>query len=114
HELHHQYNANDVISELNGIDLYHQFDGKRPAFFTSMFFKKLFKQVLFKNEDCIFLGCNDQFQILVWDSEHYNPYYTINEISDYLLHKEYELNIMNADNCTDKFKHLILYKKNEL
>ncbi|MDR5649252.1 transcriptional regulator AryK [Staphylococcus nepalensis] len=112
HELHHQYNANDVISELNGIDLYHQFDGKRPAFFTSMFFKKLFKQVLFKNEDCIVLGCNDQFQIVVWDAEHYNPYYTINEKSDYLLHKEYQLNILNADKGTYKVKHLTLDKNN--
>src|SRR5699024_11339154 len=95
-----------------GIDLYHQFDGKRPAFFTSMFFKKLFKQVLFKNEDCIVLVCNDQFQIVVWDAEHYNPYYTINEKSDYLLHKEYQLNILNADKGTYKVKHLTLDKNN--
>ena len=37
HELHHQYNSNEVTSELNGIDLYHQFDGKRPAFLQVCF-----------------------------------------------------------------------------
>src|SRR5699024_11647546 len=65
HELHHQYNSNEITSELNGIDLYHQFDGKRPAFFTSMFFKKLFNQVLFKNEDCIVVEKMDNCKILV-------------------------------------------------
>lgn len=112
HELHHQYNSNEITSELNGIDLYHQFDGKRPAFFTSMFFKKLFNQVLFKNEDCMVVGQNDHFQIVVWDAEHYNPYFTTNEQIDYLSHKEYQLNISNVTTGSYKIKHLTLDRNN--
>lgn len=77
-----------------------------------MFFKKLFNQVLFKNEDCMVVGQRDHFQIVVWDAEHYNPYYTTNEQTDYLSHKEYQLNISNATTGSYKIKHLTLDRNN--
>lgn len=40
YELHQKYGVMNE-HQLMGIDLYHQFDGKRPAFFTSNFFRML-------------------------------------------------------------------------
>ena len=63
--------------QLMGIDLYHQFDGKRPAFFTSNFFRMLQNNVRFEMKNVWLLATH--LQIVVWDADHYNPYYTISE-----------------------------------
>lgn len=109
-EIHQKYSQKDIKKELNGIDLYHQFDGKRPAFFTSMFFKKLLKNILYRNGNCIALGNTEHFQIVLWDAEHYNPYFTLNDSSNNLNHKEYQINIFDLLPGTYKIKHLTLDK----
>lgn len=109
-EIHQQYSQKDIKTQLNGIDLYHQFDGKRPAFFTSMFYKKLFKNILYRNGNCIVLGNTEHFQIVLWDAEHYNPYFTLNNPSNNLNHKDYQINIFHLLPGTYKIKHLTLDK----
>lgn len=109
-EIHQQYSQKDIKTQLNGIDLYHQFDGKRPVFFTSMFYKKLFKNILYRNGNCIVLGNTEHFQIVLWDAEHYNPYFTLNNPSNNLNHKDYQINIFHLLPGTYKIKHLTLDK----
>src|SRR5699024_6386695 len=46
------------------------------------------------------------------DAVHYNPYYTTNEQTDNLRHKEYQLNISNATTGLYKIKHLTLDRNN--
>ncbi|SCS39768.1 transcriptional regulator AryK [Staphylococcus caeli] len=111
-ELHQQFQLNDTSTQLTGIELYHQFDGKRPAFFTSSFYKRLLKDVLYQNENCIVLGSYDHFQIVMWDAEHYNPYFVLNDQNQYLTHKEYRLNVRRMVAGTYKVKHLTLDKNN--
>ncbi|SUM35024.1 regulatory protein [Staphylococcus gallinarum] len=36
-EIHQAFNSDARPSQVGGIELYHQFDAKRPAYFTSMF-----------------------------------------------------------------------------
>ena len=55
YELHQKYGVMNE-HQLMGIDLYHQFDGKRPAFFTSNFFRMLQNNVRFRNEECMVVG----------------------------------------------------------
>lgn len=112
YELHQQFKLKDFNTQLTGIELYHQFDGKRPAFFTSAFYRKLFKQVLYQSENCMVVGSKEHFQIVMWDAEHYNPYYILNHHSQYLNHKEYQVNIINALPGTYKIKHMTLDKNN--
>lgn len=112
YELHEQFKLKDSSAQLTGIELYHQFDGKRPAFFTSAFYRKLFDQVLYQSENCMVVGSTDHFQIVMWDAEHYNPYYILNHHAQYLNHKEYQINIINAHPGTYKIKHMTLDKNN--
>ena len=35
--------------------------------------------VRFRNEECMVVGDDTHLQIVVWDADHYNPYYTISE-----------------------------------
>ncbi len=110
YEIHQRFNHKNTSTQLSGIDLYHQFDGKRPAFFTSMFFKKLFRCILYMNDNCMVLGDYHHFQIVVWDAEHYNPHFTLNDYTGSLNHKEYQINITHAKQGTYKVKHLTLDK----
>ena len=67
YELHQKYGVMNE-HQLMGIDLYHQFDGKRPAFFTSNFFRMLQNNVRFRNEECMVVGDDTHLQIVVWDA----------------------------------------------
>ncbi|KIX90860.1 regulatory protein [Staphylococcus microti] len=110
YEIHQQYNHTDAVTQLSGIDLYHQFDGKRPAFFASMFFSKLFNRILYRDDHCIVLGEPHHFQVVIWDAEHYNPYFTLDTHLSVHSHKEYQLNMTDAIPGKYKIKHLILDK----
>lgn len=110
YEIHQQYNHTGAATQLSGIDLYHQFDGKRPAFFASMFFKKLFTHTLYHNDHCIVLGKPHHFQVVIWDAEHYNPYFTLDTHSSIHSHKEYQLNMDDVISGKYKIKHHILDK----
>ncbi|PHK48902.1 transcriptional regulator AryK [Staphylococcus edaphicus] len=112
YEIHQRFLLKNSSSQLTGIALYHQFDGKRPAFFTSAFYRKLFNKVLYQNENCIVLGSFEHFQIVMWDAEHYNPYFILNNQYHYLSHKEYQLNVTSLMPGTYKVKHLTLDKNN--
>lgn len=110
YEIHQQYNHAGAVTQLSGIDLYHQFDGKRPAFFASMFFNKLFTHILYRNDYCIVLGESHHFQVVIWDAEHYNPYFILDTHSSIHNHKEYQLNIEDVAPGKYKVKHHILDK----
>lgn len=110
YEIHQQHNHADTAAQLDGIDLYHQFDGKRPAFFASMFFSRLFNRILYRNDNCIVLGTPHHFQVVIWDAEHYNPYFTLDAHLSIHSHKEYQLDIDGVVPGKYKIKHLILDK----
>ena len=95
-----------------GIDLYHQFDGKRPVFFTSEFFKMLQTDVKFKNEECIVVGSDKHLQIVVWDADHYNPYYTITNQPNIIEKRNYKIKVGSLQKGQYKIKHYTLDKEN--
>ena len=64
---------------LNSIELFHQYHGKRPAYFTSFLFQKLRGEILFQNKECLITGHADHFQVVVFDAVHYNPHLTLHE-----------------------------------
>lgn len=107
-EIHQQYCQKETVAQLHGIDLYHQFGSKRPAFFTSALFAKLSEHILYKNENCMVTGDFNHFQVIVWNAEHYNPYFTINDPSNDINYKEYQFNITNALPGMYKIKHYTL------
>ncbi|MFQ3709581.1 hypothetical protein ABLV89_07265 [Staphylococcus equorum] len=47
---------------------------------------------------------------MLWDAEHYNPYFTLNDSSNDLNHKEYQINIIDLLPGTYKIKHLTFDK----
>lgn len=111
YELHQKYGVMNE-HQLMGIDLYHQFDGKRPAFFTSNFFRMLQNNVRFRNEECMVVGDDTHLQIVVWDADHYNPYYTISEQPNVMEKRNFKIEINQLQSGLYKIKHYTLDKEN--
>ena len=111
YELHQKYGVMNE-HQLMGIDLYHQFDGKRPAFFTSNFFRMLQNNVRFRNEECMVVGDDTHLQIVVWDADHYNPYYTISERPNVMEKRNFKIEINQLQSGLYKIKHYTLDKEN--
>lgn len=111
YELHQKYGVMNE-HQLMGIDLYHQFDGKRPAFFTSNFFRMLLHNVRFRNNECMVVGDDTHFQIVVWDADHYNPYYTVTGEPNVMENRNVKLEIKDMHSGQYKIKHYTLDKEN--
>lgn len=111
YELHQKYGVMNE-HQLMGIGLYHQFDGKRPAFFTSNFFRMLQNNVRFRNEECMVVGDDTHLQIVVWDADHYNPYYTISEQPNVMEKRNFKIEINQLQSGLYKIKHYTLDKEN--
>ncbi|WP_240585928.1 transcriptional regulator AryK [Staphylococcus haemolyticus] len=110
YELHQKYGVMNE-HQLMGIGLYHQFDGKRPAFFTSNFFRMLQNNVRFRNEECMVVGDDTHLQIVVWDADHYNPYYTISEQPNVMEKRNFKIEINQLQSGLYKIKHYTLDKE---
>lgn len=111
--LNYDLHINHAINEkeyMNSIELFHQYNGKRPAFFTSQLYRKLFTEVLYNQDNCIVVGKINHFQIVVYDAEHFNPYLSLNTSLPFLENKEVGLKIKNLNQGTYRIKHYTLDK----
>ena len=41
---------------MNSIELFHQYNGKRPVYFTALLFNKLTSNILYSDDTCIVTG----------------------------------------------------------
>ncbi|MGV2875358.1 helix-turn-helix domain-containing protein [Macrococcus capreoli] len=107
----HTHHAINEKEYMNSIELFHQYNGKRPAFFTSHLFKKLLSNILYHFENCIVVGAPHHFQIIVYDVEHFNPYLTLNTVLPFLDNKEVTLKVNDLLPGTYRIKHYTLDKE---
>ncbi|WP_414045305.1 transcriptional regulator AryK [Macrococcus equi] len=110
YDLHMQHAATEK-EYMNSIELFHQYNGKRPAYFTSHLFRKLLSNVMFNTQNCIVVGNPHHFQIIVYDAEHFNPYLTLNTTLPFLENKEVTLNVHDVIPGTYRIKHYTLDKE---
>ncbi|MFH0153275.1 hypothetical protein, partial [Pseudomonas aeruginosa] len=64
---------------MNSIELFHQYDGKRPVYYTALLYNKLSNNVLYIDETCIVTGSDSDFQVLLFDAKHFNPYLALDD-----------------------------------
>ncbi|WP_414049263.1 transcriptional regulator AryK [Macrococcus animalis] len=108
----HKEHAISRNEYMNSIELFHQYNGKRPAYFTSALFKKLHHPILFKEHQCLALGRDDHFQIVVYDAEHFNPYLSLNDDLPFLQKKAVWIKINDLKQGLYRIKHYTLDKEN--
>ncbi|SUM35023.1 regulatory protein [Staphylococcus gallinarum] len=61
------------------------------------FYKRLFKQIMYQCDYCLVVGDKAHFQLVLWDAEHYNPYFITKNGRQQLNHSEYQINIRDMD-----------------
>lgn len=107
----HTLHVKNEKEYMNSIELFHQYNSKRPAFFTSHLFKKLSSQVLFHDHNCIVVGRPEHFQIIVYDAEHFNPYLSLNSPLPFLENKDVALTVKHLYSGLYRLKHYTLDKE---
>ena len=107
----HTLHAKSEKEYMNSIELFHQYNSKRPAFFTSYLFKKLARHVLFHENNCVVVGHPEHFQIIVYDAEHFNPYLSLNSPLPFLENKEVALRVKRLTPGLYRTKHYTLDKE---
>ncbi len=95
---------------MNSIELFHQYNGKRPVYFTALLFKKL-EYILYSDHTCIVTGTDSNFQILLYDAKHFNPYLALDNQMNMRATEMIHLNINALEEGMYKIKHFTLQKK---
>lgn len=97
---------------MNSIELFHQYNGKRPVYFTALLFNKLTSNILYSDDTCIVTGTDSNFQILLYDAKHFNPYLALDNQMNMRATEMIHLNINALEEGMYKIKHFTLDKEN--
>jgi len=73
----HEENKMNLRIRMEGLELFHYFSGKRPAYYAMLFAKKLQGEIIAKGEDYIMTRTDRGWQMVLMNSNYINPYYSI-------------------------------------
>ena len=89
-EIHEQISGSrDIL--VDGLELFHFFNGKRPAFFTLMFKERMKGKVIAQGVDYVMTGNEDGYQLLLFNEKHFNPRYSVDEL--FMRNRSKELHV---------------------
>lgn len=97
---------------MNAIELFHQYNGKRPVYYTAMLSHRLTKDVLYEDDGCIVTGNDTAFQLLIFDAQHFNPYLALDEQMNWRTTELIHIKIKKLEQGMYKVKHFTLDKEN--
>ncbi|QHS24385.1 helix-turn-helix domain-containing protein [Virgibacillus sp. MSP4-1] len=95
-EQHEKMGKNRGI-RLEGMELYHYFSGKRPAYFALQFLKHLKGNIIAVGEDYVMTKNEWGYQLVLMNCNHVNPYYSTEENILKQLNKELHVTISNLE-----------------
>ncbi|MED1472515.1 helix-turn-helix domain-containing protein [Bacillus salipaludis] len=75
----HEEDKNNLRIRLEGLELFHYFSGKRPAYYSMLFAKKLQGIIIAKGQDYIMTQTDRGYQLVLLNCNYINPYYSIEE-----------------------------------
>lgn len=75
----HEQNMGGKDLPLEGMELFHYFNGKRPVYYAMSFFKKLQGKVVAKGPSYIMTENERGYQLVLMNSNIVNPYFSIEE-----------------------------------
>ena len=82
---------------LEGMELYHYFSGKRPAFFAMHFLERLQGELIAVGEEFVLAKNERGYQLILMNPNNVNPYYSIEETLMNKLNKEININIAGME-----------------
>ncbi len=84
----HENESNGQRIRIEGLELFHYFSGKRPAYFAMMFAKKLNGTVITQGSDYVMTQNERGYQLVLMNCNTINPYYSVEESFLQKLNKE--------------------------
>ncbi|EUJ29717.1 AraC family transcriptional regulator [Listeria floridensis FSL S10-1187] len=78
-ELHEEENSKRNI-RLDGLELFHFFNGKRPAYYALSFKERLYGSVAARGKDYILMENEDGYQLILLNSVNLNPKLSVSEL----------------------------------
>lgn len=91
-ELHEEDDSNLRI-RMEGLELFHYFSGKRPAFFAMLFAARLEGSILAQGSDYIVTKNPQGYQLVLMNCTNVNPYFSIEETFLQKLNKDIHVTI---------------------
>lgn len=73
-------NAGNRSAAVSGLELFHFFNGKRPAFYTMMFKERITGEVCARGDNYVLTRNPDGYRLLLFNEKHFNPRYAIDEL----------------------------------
>lgn len=78
-ELHEKMgDSRDIL--IDGLELFHFFNGKRPVYYAMMFKERLQGKVVAQGDDYIMTENEDAYQLILFNERRFNPQYSTDEL----------------------------------
>lgn len=89
----HEDAGKDKRYRMDGVELFHYLNGKRPAYFALMFLKRLHGEIVAHGEDYVMTKNERGYQLILMNSNIINPYFSVEETFLHKLNKEIHITI---------------------
>jgi len=89
----HEEIEKDKRFRMDGVELFHYLNGKRPAYFALMFLKRLHGEVVAHGKDYVMTQNERGYQLILMNSTIINPYLSVEETFLQKLNKEIHVTI---------------------
>lgn len=98
--------------QLEGMELFHYFKGKRPAFHAMAFAEKLSGNIIAQGEDYIMTRYDGGYQLVLMNCTNINPYFSIEDAFLRKLNKDIRITISNLEHGEYQVRKYIFDKDN--
>ena len=89
----HEEGGRDQRFRMDGLELFHYFNGKRPAYFAMMFLKRLHGEVVAYGSDYVMTQNERGYQLVLMNCTILNPYFSLEETILQKLNKDIRVTI---------------------
>ncbi|WP_218964338.1 helix-turn-helix domain-containing protein [Bacillus sp. AFS031507] len=89
----HEDAGKDKRYRMDGVELFHYLNGKRPAYFALMFLKRLHGEIVAHGQDYVMTKNERGYQLILMNCNIINPYFSVEETFLQKLNKEIHVTI---------------------
>lgn len=93
----HEKSGRDRKIRMEGLELFHFFSGKRPAYFAMQFFDRLNGDIIARGSEYIMTKNDRGYQLVLMNINNVNPHFTIEETFLKKLNKEVRVTISGLE-----------------
>lgn len=106
----HEEEKNSQLIQIEGLELFHYFCGKRPVYYAMLFFKRLRGEVIAQGSEFIMTKNELGYQLVLMNCNNVNPYFSLEETFLQKLNKDIRVTITGLQSGEYQIRKLIFDK----